>query len=158
MKSTLTKRSWIKTLLCAMLSIAFGTSTYAARVHLKTDPTVQDLGDNLQTCLSLAGLGNKDVTITVAVNGTASVTYINPGNNTPAGQNKYPISAVSSITVPSTQVKNGTVAVCLTSPDIAVAPAPNPNWTVRLDDIEFETITITVVQNGKVVLSEIFDL
>lgn len=158
MKTSYTTRAWFKSLLCAMLGIVFGTSAYAANVHLKGDPIVNDLGTNLETCLSLTGLGNKDVTITVAVTGTASVTYINPGGNKPAGQNKYPISAVSSVTLPSTQIKNGTVSVCLTSPGIVVAPAPNPNWTVRLDDIDFETVTITVVQNGKVVLSQTYDL
>ncbi len=158
MKTLLTKRHWIKTLLCGTLALAFGTSAYAARVHLKGDITVEDVGNNLKTCLALAGLGNKDVTITVAVTGTASVTYINPGGNTPAGQNKYPISAVSSVTLPSNQVKNGTVSLCLTSPNILVAPAPNPNWTVQLDDIEFDTATVTVVQNGKVVLEETYTL
>jgi hypothetical protein len=139
---------------CAWLLITMTSAVYAARVHLIGEPTFEDLGTNIETCLTLAGLGNKDVTITVSVTGTASVTYINPGGNIPAGQNKFPISSVVMRTLPSKQIKNGTVSVCLTTPDIDVGDAPNPNWTVRLDDIEFKTCTITVVQNGKVVLTD----
>jgi hypothetical protein len=152
------KREWLKSLVAALLCVALGGTALAARVHLKSAPTVEDIGENLTVCLALAGLGNKDVTITVAVTGTASVTYINPGGNEPAGQNKFPISAVTTETIPSTQIKNGTVSVCLTSPDIEVGDAPNPNWTVQLDDISFETATVTVVQGGKVVLKETLEL
>lgn len=140
------------------MCVVLGSTSMAARVHLKSGPTVEDLGENLEVCLALAGLGNKDVTITVAVTGTASVTYFNPGGNVPAGQNKVPIAAVSTQTIPSKQIKNGTVSVCLTSPDIEVGDAPNPNWTVQVDDIEFHTATITVVQGGKTVLHETIDL
>jgi hypothetical protein len=130
----------------------------AASVHLIGDLTFEDVGEQLETTLSLAGLGNKDITITVTVNGTAHVTYINPGNNVPAGQNKYPIQAMSTQTIPSEQIKNGTVTVTLTSPELEPAPAPNPNWTVQLDDVEFDSATITVVQGGKVVLDETIEL
>ena len=119
---------------------------------------VHDLGTNLETCLSLAGLGNKDVTIIAEVEGTASVTYINPGGNEPAGQNKFPITEFSSVTVPSNQVKNGTVSVCLTSPNVDPGDAPKPNWSVRLDDVEFDSVTITVIQGGKVVLKKTVNL
>ncbi len=158
MKNCITTRTWLKLLLCAFVSQALGTSADAARVHLKSVPTVQDLGTNLETCLSLAGLGNKDVTIIAEVEGTASVTYINPGGNKPAGQNKFPVAEISSVTVPSNQVKNGTVSVCLTSPNVDPGDAPNPNWTVQLDDVEFESVTIPVIQGGKVVLKKTVNL
>jgi hypothetical protein len=148
-------RAW---LLCTMLCCGFYTPVDAARVHLKGDITFEDLGTNIETCLSLAGLGNKDITIIVTATGTASVTYINPGGNVPAGHNKYPVTAVALETVPSRQMKNGTVSVCLTSADIAVAPAPNPNWSVELDDIEFDTATVTVIQRGRVVLKKTVQL
>ena len=150
--------TWFKTLLCAILSIALSTPASAARVHLVGAPTFDDLGENIETCLTLAGLGNKDVTITVEVTGLAEVTYFNPGGKRPAGQNKVPITEVSWETLPSTQIKNGTVSVCLTSPDADVGDPPNPNWTTRIDDIIFLEATITVVQRGKVVLRTTVDL
>ena len=152
MKTSGTKNNRFTTLLGAMLCVAFTSMAQAANVHYQTDPTFKDLGNNLEAIIDLAGLGNKDVTITLSVTGFASVTYINPGDNIPPGQNKFPISAVVTETVPSEQIKNGNLSVTLTTPDIEVGPAPNPNWTVQLDDVEFKTATITVVQNGKVVL------
>jgi len=153
MKTPSTKPAWFGGRICALLLITI-TAVYAANVHLIGEPTFKDTGSNLETTLTLAGIGNKDITISVSATGTASVTYINPGSNIPPGQNKYPISTVVMRTIPSTQIKNGTVTVTLTTPNIEVAPAPNPNWTVRLDDIEFKTATVTVIQGGKVVLTD----
>jgi hypothetical protein len=154
MKQDLNRRPLLKALCAVVTSLCIGASAMAANVHFKADPTFEDLGENLEACVSLAGLGNRDVTITVAVTGTATVTYFNPGSNKPPGQNKIPIAAVVTETIPSTQIKNGNVSVCLTSPDIEVDDAPNPNWTVEIEDVEFATATITVVQKGKVVLKE----
>ncbi len=141
-----------------LLVLAIADTANAANVHFKSVPTFEDLGNTLEACVSLAGLGNRDVTITVSVTGEATVICENPGGNEPPGQNKIPISAVATRTIPSTQIKNGNLSVCLETAPVEVAPAPNENWTVRVEDVAFFTATITVVQRGKVVLKETFDL
>jgi hypothetical protein len=153
----------LRTLLGAFFALIFATTAVAANVHLVGDPEISDVGEQLKVCLKLAGLGNKDVTITVAATGTATVTGFNPGGNEPPGQNKVPISTVTSTTLPRTAIKNGTVSACLTTPlleapDATDAGFPNDLWTVVIDDVEFTEVTITVVQNGKLVLSQTITL
>jgi hypothetical protein len=157
MKNAISDR-WIKSFVTSIVMLAMVNSANAANVHFKSAPTFEDLGETLETCVSLAGLGNKDVTITVAVTGEATVIYENPGGNEPPGQNKIPVSAVTTETIPSTQIKNGNLTVCLESPAIVPPAGPNPNWTVEIVDVSFATATITVVQKGKVVLQRTFDL
>jgi hypothetical protein len=157
MKRRLT-RNWFQSVVTGLFVLAMVGTANAARVHFKSDPTFEDLGNTLDTCLSLAGLGHWDVTITVAVTGEATVLYINPGSNEPPGQNKVPISAVTTQTFPSTEIKNGNLSVCLDTSPVAPPPGPNPNWTVEVQDVAFFTATITVVQRGKVVLEETFQL
>ena len=157
MNSRFTK-NWIYPIITGLLFAALANTANAANVHFKSEPIFTDQGETLEACVSLAGLGNKDVTITVAVTGEATVLYVNPGGNEPPGQNKIPIASVATETFPSTQIKNGNLTVCLDTPAVEVGNAPNPNWTVEILDVEFFTATITVVQKGKVVLRQTFDL
>jgi hypothetical protein len=157
------KPTTLRAFLSGLFALCFAATAVAANVHLKSEPVITDLGEQLKTCVALAGLGNKDVIITVAATGTATVIGLNPGGNEPPGQNKFPVSTVASTTIPSRQIKNGNVSVCLTTPllqapDPTDAGFPNDNWEVVIDDVEFTEITITVVQNGKVVLSTTLDV
>jgi hypothetical protein len=144
--------------LFGMASVAF-----AANVHFKRDPRFTDQGLSLTSTISLTGLGNGDVTITVDVTGDATYTLYNPAGGFVPGQNKIPIASSTSVTVPSNQIKNGNLTVTLSSP-VPVAPpakdlgAPNNNWTAEINDVSFTTVTITVVQGGQIVLQESFDL
>jgi hypothetical protein len=131
----------------------------AANVHFKRDPTVTDNGTTLTLCASLAGLGNEDLTITVNVTGLADTTCISPGGNEAPGQNKIPFAASVSRTVRSTQIKNGNVSFCVTTPQPGrisgrEAGCPNNNWRGRINDVEFESATIVVEQGGEVVLEQ----
>jgi hypothetical protein len=143
----------------------FSTATvaFAANVHFKRDPRFVDDGQSLTGTISLTGLGNGDVTITLDVTGGATYTLYNPAGGFVPGQNKIPIASSTTVTIPSKQIKNGNVTVTLSTPS-PVAPsakelgAPNNNWTAEINDVEFATATITVVQGGKVVLEETFDL
>ena len=160
MNSPSITRSLLASLLAFLIT---GVTAIAANVHLKSDPVLSDIGDQLECTVALAGLGNKDVTITVSATGSATILGYNPGGNLPPGQNKIPISTVTSTTIPSKQIKNGTVTVTLTTPllddpDPTDAGFPNDNWEVDIEDVEFTTVTITVVQGGKVVLSKTIDL
>lgn len=131
---------------------------YAASVHFKGgNPRFTDQGLTLNTCFSLAGLGNQDVTITIEATGLASTTCTNQGGNAAPGQNKTPVSPTGQVTIPSTQIKNGNVTVCLATvapptPTAVEAGCPNNNWSTTLNDVSFSSVKITVVQGGKVVL------
>jgi len=130
---------------------------YAANVHFKSAPVVTDNGTTLTLCAALAGLGNQDVTITVSVTGSADTTCISPGGNEAPGQNKIPFAASVSTTIRSTEIKNGNVTFCVTTPgprpiSARMAGCPNNNWRARINDVDFESATITVEQGGQVVL------
>jgi hypothetical protein len=133
------------------------TTAVAQNVHFKGTPTVTDNGRTLTLCASLAGLGNQDLRITLSVTGSADTTCISPGGAEAPGQNKIPFAATVNTTIRSTQIKNGTVSFCVTTPGPGPisgrqAGCPNNNWTGRIDDIEFESAHIQVIQGGQVVL------
>ena len=140
-----------------LAGLVFTTAVYAANVHFKRTPTVTDNGTTLTLCAALAGLGNQDVTITVTVNGSGDTTCISPGGNESPGQNKVPFAASVSTTIRSTEIKNGNVSFCVTTPgpgpiSARAAGCPNDNWTARINDVDFESAHVTVVQGGRVVL------
>ena len=152
--------------LIAAIAVAFIAAplAYAANVHFKGGtPTFTDQGFTLNTCFKLAGLGNQDITITVEAQGLATTICTNKGGNAAPGQNKTPVAPTGQVTIPSTQIKNGNVSVCLATiappaPTAVEAGCPNNNWTTTLEDVEFSSATITVVQGGKVVLQQTFRL
>ena len=153
-----------KSLLAVTLAIVAIPLAYAANVHFKGgNPRFTDLGTTLRTCFSLAGLGNQDVTIIVSATGLISTTCTNPGGNVAPGQNKTPFRETTQVTIPSTQIKNGNVSVCLTTntpptPSATEAGCPNPNWSTRINSVDFSTATVTVMQGGRVVLERTFTL
>ena len=145
-----------------LVSLSLGaTLLYAANVHFKSGPAFTDNGTTLTTCAALAGLGNQDVTITVTTSGSGSTTCTSPGGNVAPGQNKVAVSASVSQTINASQVKNGNVSFCQTTPPPAAitgtqAGCPNDHWTATISDVVFTSATITVVQNGQVVLQQTF--
>ena len=153
-----------KSLVTAAIALVAIPLVYAANVHFKGgNPRFTDLGTTLRTCFSLAGLGNQDVTIIVSATGMISTTCTNPGGNVAPGQNRTPFRETTQVTIPSTQVKNGNVSVCLTTqtpptPSAVEAGCPNPNWSTRINSVDFETATVTVVQGGQTVLQRTFTL
>ena len=143
----------------ALLSMA--SVALAATVHFKRDPGFTDQGQTLTSTISLTGLGNGDVTITLQVTGGATYTLYNPAGGFVPGQNKIPIASSTTLVVPSNQIKNGNLTVPLTTPAPVAPPAkelgaPNHKWTAEIDDVSFTSATITVVQGGKVVLQQTF--
>jgi hypothetical protein len=150
-------------LLSLVVALVAAPVIYAANVHFKKAPTFTDLGTTLRTCVSLTGLGNQDVTITIEAEGFANVTCTNPGGNVAPGQNRVPVREFGVATVPSTQIKNGNLTYCVTT-DPAAAPSaieagcPNGNWTTTINNVDFTKATITVEQGGVVVLQRMIDL
>lgn len=151
----------ILTLTVALLAIPLA---HAASVHFKGGlPKFTDLGTTLKTCFSLAGLGNQDVTIIVEAAGMISTTCTNPGGNVAPGLNKTPFRETTQITIPSPQIKNGNVSVCLTTqtpptPTAVEAGCPNNNFTTTINSVDFTNATVTVVQGGQTVLTKSFNL
>jgi hypothetical protein len=147
---------WLKWLGIVVSWLFIALNAHSQNVHLKSDPTVTDNGANLTVCVSLAGLGNEDVVITIAATGLIDTTCISPGGNEAPGQNRIPFATSVTTVVRSSQIKNGNVTACATTPGPTVsakeAGCPNKNWTARIDDVEFESATITVRQGGQVVL------
>ncbi|MEA2446672.1 MAG: hypothetical protein QOK47_309 [Actinomycetota bacterium] len=146
----------------ALLLVA--TSALAANVHWKSGPTFSDQGTTLSVSGALAGLGNQDVTIKVTANGVAtSITCTNPAGKNAPGQNKPRVQSLGDLTVSRTEIKNGNVSFRLTTRDPAQLTAkqagcPNNQWTAKINDVEFDDATITVVQGGKTVLQGTFDV
>ena len=151
------------TLLTLLVGAIATPLIFAASVHFKGgNPTFTDQGTTLKTCFSLAGLGNGDVTITVTTTGSATTLCTNQGGNTAPGQNKSPVHPSGSVTIPSTQIKNGNLSACVTTqpppaPTAVEAGCPNSNWSTSLTDVQFATATVTVVQGGQVVLQQTFN-
>ncbi len=153
-----------KLFLVAFVGLAVVSVSYAASVHFKGgNPTFSDQGTTLQSCFCLSGLGNADVTITVKTTGTATTLCTNPGGTAAPGQNKVPVKPSASQTFPATEIKNGNLCACLTtppppSPTAKQAGCPNNNWSASITDVTFNSAEVVVVQSGKVVLDQKFNL
>src|SRR5262249_25879501 len=136
---------------------------YAASVHFVGRPTFTDNGTTLTVAGRLAGLGNEDLTITVTAQGTAIVICTNPGGQDVPGQNRPPITATASQNISAADIMNGHVDFSVTTPEPPPptpeeAGCPNPNWTTRISDVVFTSVTITVIQGGQTVLTRTFNL
>lgn len=148
----------------AAITLITASAVFAASVHFKNgNPTFSDLGTTLKSCFCLAGLGNKDVTITIKATGFATTLCTNKGGNTAPGQNKTPVAPTVQQSFPATEIKNGNLCACLTTaippaPSAKDAGCPNSNWSTSLTDVEFTSAEVIVVQGGKVVLDKTFKL
>jgi hypothetical protein len=158
------KKNLKSLLLAAVALVVAGPLLYAANVHFKGgSPSFSDQGTTLKTCFSLTGLGNQDVTITIKASGFATTICTNAGGNAAPGQNKTPVAPTGQVTIPSTEIKNGNVSVCLDTvqppaPSAREAGCPNNNWSTTLEDVQFTNAQLIVVQGGKVVLQQSFTL
>ena len=154
------------TLLTAVCSSAIaigGTSAaQAANVHFKGTPTFADQGMTLRSTGALAGLGNKDITITLNAIAHAETRCANPAGHEAPGQNPADIVVTGAQSIPATAIKNGTVTfdVSTVKPDTTITPeaagCPNGNWTARITGLSFDNATLNIAQNGATVLEKVF--
>ena len=154
--------------LSIVILVMFGVMTLApaamaANVHFKggkdAGPSFKDNGLTLSSTGALAGLGNEDVVITLSATGDPTATCTNPsGKNEPPGQNPAPVTLTGTQSIPASEIKNGNVSFNVTtsgpvSPIPGAPDCPNPQWTERIIDIAFTSVTLTVEQpEGTVVL------
>jgi len=137
------------------------TVAVAASVHFKPrSPTFTDNGTTLTARGTLAGLGNADLTITLQASGVASTTGFNRGGNAAPGQN-VGVTVTASQTISASSIQNGELFFAIETPQprqptATEAGFPNDNWTAVITDVRFTSATITVVQNGEVVLRQTF--
>ena len=142
----------------AFALLVTGITVYAANVHLKGRPVFNDNGTTATVCATLTGLGNQDLTVTLVGEGTETVACTNPAGNFAPG-NPGGVTVEGQTTIPSSEIKNGTVTFCVTTTAPTCQSAkecgcPNNNWTGTVTDVNFTDLVLIVEQGGKVVLMQ----
>ncbi len=151
-----------KKLITLFTVMAIVASACAANVHLKgrTGIKVADQGDTLQVCASLAGLGNCDLHVTINAVAEIETSLTNPAGNVAPGNSVGDLVS-GTITIPSTQIKNGNVSFCVSTEEVQTptwqeAGAPNQHWTVTVEDVTFIRGELIVEQCGQIVFQRRF--
>ena len=137
-------------LLAALAAGLTATAARAANPHFNSPPTITINSDGTVNAQgTITGIGNKDLIVTLTVEGTMVVFYFNPGGNQPVGWNRDPVKEIAVQFIPKTLTSNGNASFNLTSPKPVARPAPNPNWTVVIQSVKITKVTISITQAGK---------
>lgn len=137
------------------------SAAFASNPHFKRNgsPTCAVTATSIDCSGALAGLGNEDVFLQLDTNGEASFNCISPGQSKKdpgsiaPGANKVLFSDSASETIPSDELKNGSLSFSIEGPGAVPtataeeAGCPNgTNWTTRIAGLEFQSISLTIEQ------------
>jgi hypothetical protein len=95
------------------------------------------------------------VLITIIAKADPTTTCTNPSGNQSPGQNPAPITITGTVSIPASEVKNGSVTFMATTEPPAqpgnakTAGCPNRQWTAMIEDLAFTSAIIKVEQDGK---------
>ncbi|TMI44045.1 hypothetical protein E6H19_08075 [Candidatus Bathyarchaeota archaeon] len=144
------------------LATVLTTPAFASSVHLKGDhskPAFTDNGLTLTASGELSGLGFGDVLVNISAVANPTGTCGNPGGNTfqAPGQNPAPVTVTGSVSIPTSELKNGNTPFSVTtnSPTTPIPGAPdcpNSSWTEIITDMSFISAVITVEQPSPTVV------
>lgn len=141
---------------CLLLAASADGASAASAHFKKGSPTFNDLGLSLRENVKLSGLGGGDLVVSLTATAIPTVTCSNPGGGTqPPGQNPVEVTVGSGeVSIPSNQIKNGTVSFGVTTvappSEVAGAPeCPNANWTETITDLAFTSASISINQAGQ---------
>jgi len=141
-----TRKSFlVRSLGIAALSGLMATVAFAAHPHFVVGPTFTVTSQGaLEATGSIAGLGNRDITIILTASGQRTCT--NRGGHNPPGQIKTVSGSVSDL-----RPENGRVNF-----DVVTSPVPNTCPDQMASTVTFTSAILTVIQGGQTVLEETF--
>lgn len=132
----------------------------AATVRLQARPNTSDNGTTLTVTGRLEGLGTHDFTVRATATGRATVRCVNPGGNEPPGQNRQvAVTASGEQRIRAADITEGNAYFAVTTfePEIAKV-CPSDQWNADVSDVAFRTLTLRVLQDGRVVLRRTLSL
>ena len=134
----------------AVAALAFPAFASAQSGHFVGTQTCTDIGTQVQCSGKVAGLGGTTFTITVAAQGTASVTCTNPAGNVAPGQSFTTTTTGSSGPFPTPRSGQTPFTVTSNAPSAPAGSCPNPRWTATVTDVQFTTATVTLMEDSTV--------
>jgi hypothetical protein len=158
----------ITAVVIAMLALT--ASVALAKITFHSGPTPTFSGNTATVTWNFSGLGNEDASAQLVLQGFASYTCRNKGQNAAPGQNPVPAQSTSPIVPISEEGKNGradlSASGTLSAPasvDPVTAGCPNgKNWTANLDSLTVTGATLFIYQPSgsepaNVIYSQFFD-
>ena len=126
--------------------------------------TFIDNGLSLEATGALTGLEDQGAEVVLEATGTPRMSCINPSGHQPRGQNKPKkghVTLTGSQTIPAGEIRNGNATFDLTTTTATERTArelgcPNNKWSATITDVSFTSATISVLQDGNVVLRKTF--
>jgi hypothetical protein len=157
----MTRRVWLVVLATAGACGILASAAMAAHFTKKGEPACTDTGTTLVCTGELAGLGNEDLVIDLTSDAQATFLCGTPGNgNLAPGANKVPLQVGGSQTITGGAIKNGRAVFSVSAPGEAPtataeqAGCPNGQWqVVRIVDIDFANVELTIAQGGETLFS-----
>jgi hypothetical protein len=124
-----------------LLAVASVNTASAQATKLKS-LTATDMGNSLQICYDVAGLGNVSQTkLTITYSAVVTTECTNPAGNVAPGQTKTLNNQSVNIMV---SVNNGRAVGCETIGGFTPGSCPNSQWTSAVKDVSFSNVSISI--------------